>query len=289
MDSYAPKTQREIQRILQMWAECRELYGGEGPWLFGQLSVADILYTPVALRFITYAIDVPPKARQFVDAVYNNANGLNWIADAAEDSESCLSMTIFEYQSLVRLTVLSGSPFCLSNHLANGKSCTLLLICLPMSDSHSPPPEKAPAANTSSGEPIPTVNPSTDRLDLPPYGWHLLLCADQTKPKCCSKPVGLEAWNYLKKRIRELQLDRGPLQVHRTKANCLRGCDYNIPGPVLMVYPGGFWYRSATPEAIERILQEHILGGKPVGELLVGQTPLVEHHREKPEFDAPLP
>ena len=113
-----------------------------------------------------------------------------------------------------------------------------------------------------------------DAIEFPPFGWHLLLCADQTKPKCCAKSTGLESWAYLKGRIKELGLDGGDLQVHRTKANCLRGCDYRIPGPILMIYPGGYWYRSATPEAIERILQEHVLAGNPVQDLLIGQTPL---------------
>ncbi|MEM9567731.1 MAG: (2Fe-2S) ferredoxin domain-containing protein [Cyanobacteria bacterium P01_E01_bin.34] len=117
-------------------------------------------------------------------------------------------------------------------------------------------------------------SPAKSATQLPPFKWHLLLCADQTKPKCCSTAVGLEAWTYLKKRIKELGLDSGSNQVHRTKANCLRGCDYCVPGPVMVVYPGGFWYRSATPEAIERILQDHILAGSPVEALLVGQVPL---------------
>ena len=120
----------------------------------------------------------------------------------------------------------------------------------------------------------PSPSSSEDTIEFPPFGWHLLLCADQTKPKCCAKSTGLKSWSYLKKRIKELGLDSGDLQVHRTKANCLRGCDYRIPGPILMIYPGGYWYRSATPEAIERILQEHVLAGHPVPDLLVGQTPL---------------
>ena len=109
---------------------------------------------------------------------------------------------------------------------------------------------------------------------LPDYGWHLLLCADQTKPKCCDKELGLEAWNYLKRRLKELGIDDGEAAVHRTKANCLRGCDRCIPGPVLLVYPGGYWYHSATEDVLERIIQEHILGGTPVEEYLVGTTPL---------------
>ncbi|MEN9226529.1 MAG: (2Fe-2S) ferredoxin domain-containing protein [Thermostichus sp. HHBFW_bins_43] len=112
---------------------------------------------------------------------------------------------------------------------------------------------------------------------IPPYQWHLLLCADQTKPKCCEKSVGLEAWDYLKLRIKQLNLEaglEGSPRVYRTKANCLRGCDHAIPGPVLLVYPGGFWYHSATPEVIERVLREHVLGGIPVVEYLVAQGTL---------------
>jgi (2Fe-2S) ferredoxin len=104
----------------------------------------------------------------------------------------------------------------------------------------------------------------------------LFLCADQTKPKCCQKSAGLEAWDYLKKRLKTLDLETGDRRVYRTKANCLRGCDYQLPGPILLVYPGGYWYRSATPEVIERILQEHIVGGMPVAEYLVSQTPFTE-------------
>lgn len=111
--------------------------------------------------------------------------------------------------------------------------------------------------------------------EQPPVRRHLLLCATPSKPLCHDDGTGAASWERLKALLRSHGLDNPDHPagvVLRSKVDCLRYCQ---GGPVLLVWPEGIWYGGVTPERIERIVADHLLGDRPVDDWIVRRTSLV--------------
>jgi (2Fe-2S) ferredoxin len=136
--------------------------------------------------------------------------------------------------------------------------------------------------------PFPLPSPQANAAGPIPVSHHLLLCATPSKALCCPDPaVGAASWDALKRLVRELGLEdpaRPGGIVLRSKADCLRIC---TDGPVLLIWPAGVVYGGVTPERIERILREHLLGGCPIPGWIVRDYSLLESSERRSAHDGP--
>ena len=99
------------------------------------------------------------------------------------------------------------------------------------------------------------------------YKRHLLVCDG---PRCDADGAATALFDSLNDKLKDAGLDQGPLRVKRNRVSCFAACK---GGPVMCVQPDGTWYYNVTPANMDRIIEQHFVGGVPVAELVFHQGP----------------
>ncbi len=115
-----------------------------------------------------------------------------------------------------------------------------------------------------------------EKLKLGRQSRHVFLCVGG---KCAPQDEALKSWEHLKRRLADPAISGVTGGVLRTKADCLRVC---VAGPIAVVYPDGTWYRDCTPENLDRIIDQHLVHGCPVADLVIAEAPLGKAAGEQP-------
>lgn len=82
-----PESRKDIERVVALWTQCRERFGGAGNFLFGRFSIADAFYAPVVMRFVTYGVKLSPIAQAYCEAVQSLSAVHEWCDAARRETE----------------------------------------------------------------------------------------------------------------------------------------------------------------------------------------------------------
>lgn len=108
----------------------------------------------------------------------------------------------------------------------------------------------------------------SDKLGLGTSSWTVWMCVDKKTSKCASSTQMQKSWKHLRRRLKELGKENR-IKAISLKAQCVGVCR---GGPILAVMPAGIWYGQCTPDVIDRIVNDHLIGGQVVDEYVIANA-----------------